>query len=190
MSREILVALWLSAFRCLLFNAQPAPSNTEAVPEVPGCLPAPHRRSLDRSGKDARPRALSVARSARRPWARHARRRMAAEYIATQFALDGLRARGRQTGTFFFPAGASDRRAHHRRQNEVPSCRQRRSRSTSPTAARLFRRTRPAGHGGYRCADCFVGYGIHAPEYNWDDYAGVDLKGKIALVIVNEPALG
>ena len=33
----------------------------------------------------------------------------------------------------------------------------------------------------------FVGYGIHAPEYNWDDYAGVDLKGKIALVIVNEP---
>ena len=33
----------------------------------------------------------------------------------------------------------------------------------------------------------FVGYGIHAPEYNWDDYAGVDLKGKIVLVIVNEP---
>ena len=33
----------------------------------------------------------------------------------------------------------------------------------------------------------FVGYGIHAPEYNWDDYAGVDVKGKIALVIVNEP---
>ena len=33
----------------------------------------------------------------------------------------------------------------------------------------------------------FVGYGIHAPEYNWDDYVGVDLKGKVALVIVNEP---
>jgi len=33
----------------------------------------------------------------------------------------------------------------------------------------------------------FVGYGIHAPEYNWDDYAGVDVKGKIALIIVNEP---
>ena len=33
----------------------------------------------------------------------------------------------------------------------------------------------------------FVGYGIHAPEYHWDDYAGVDLKGKVALVIVNEP---
>jgi hypothetical protein len=33
----------------------------------------------------------------------------------------------------------------------------------------------------------FVGYGIHAPEYNWDDYKGVDVKGKVVLVIVNEP---
>jgi Zn-dependent M28 family amino/carboxypeptidase len=33
-----------------------------------------------------------------------------------------------------------------------------------------------------------VGYGITAPEYRWDDYKGVDLKGKVALVIVNEPA--
>src|SRR5258708_659609 len=33
----------------------------------------------------------------------------------------------------------------------------------------------------------FVGYGINAPEYHWNDYAGVDLKGKVALVIVNEP---
>jgi Zn-dependent M28 family amino/carboxypeptidase len=33
----------------------------------------------------------------------------------------------------------------------------------------------------------FVGYGIHAPEYNWDDYKGLDVKGKVVLVIVNEP---
>jgi Zn-dependent M28 family amino/carboxypeptidase len=33
----------------------------------------------------------------------------------------------------------------------------------------------------------FVGYGISAPEYNWDDYKGVDLKGKVALLFVNEP---
>ncbi len=33
----------------------------------------------------------------------------------------------------------------------------------------------------------FVGYGITAPEYNWDDYKGVDLKGKVALLFVNEP---
>ncbi len=33
----------------------------------------------------------------------------------------------------------------------------------------------------------FVGYGINAPEYQWDDYKGYDLKGKVALLFVNEP---
>lgn len=33
----------------------------------------------------------------------------------------------------------------------------------------------------------FVGHGIVAPEYQWNDYAGVDVKGKIVLVMVNEP---
>jgi TonB family protein len=33
----------------------------------------------------------------------------------------------------------------------------------------------------------FVGYGITAPEYQWDDYKGHDLKGKVALLFVNEP---
>jgi Zn-dependent M28 family amino/carboxypeptidase len=33
----------------------------------------------------------------------------------------------------------------------------------------------------------FVGYGIEAPEYNWDDYKGVDVKGKVLLMLVNEP---
>src|SRR5258706_5672403 len=33
----------------------------------------------------------------------------------------------------------------------------------------------------------FVGYGIKAPEYDWDDYKTVDLHGKVALLFVNEP---
>ncbi|MGI8510565.1 MAG: M28 family peptidase [Gemmatimonadaceae bacterium] len=33
----------------------------------------------------------------------------------------------------------------------------------------------------------FVGYGAQAPEYRWDDFKGVDLKGKILLVLVNDP---
>lgn len=33
----------------------------------------------------------------------------------------------------------------------------------------------------------FVGYGIVAPEYNWNDYAGIDVKGKTVLVLVNDP---
>ncbi|HEY4677522.1 MAG TPA: M28 family peptidase [Candidatus Angelobacter sp.] len=34
----------------------------------------------------------------------------------------------------------------------------------------------------------FVGYGISAPEYNWDDYKGADVKGKMLLMLVNEPS--
>ncbi|WP_242011330.1 M28 family metallopeptidase [Acetobacter fallax] len=33
----------------------------------------------------------------------------------------------------------------------------------------------------------FVGYGVHAPERKWDDYKGVDLKGKVAVFLVNDP---
>jgi Zn-dependent M28 family amino/carboxypeptidase len=33
----------------------------------------------------------------------------------------------------------------------------------------------------------FVGYGATAPEYGWDDYAGVDVKGKVILCIVGDP---
>ena len=33
----------------------------------------------------------------------------------------------------------------------------------------------------------FVGYGINAPELGWNDYAGVDMRGKIAVILVNDP---
>ncbi|HET6632274.1 MAG TPA: M28 family metallopeptidase [Rhodanobacteraceae bacterium] len=33
----------------------------------------------------------------------------------------------------------------------------------------------------------FVGYGVSAPERHWDDYKGVDLHGKVAVVLVNDP---
>ncbi|MEO7433695.1 MAG: M28 family metallopeptidase [Dokdonella sp.] len=33
----------------------------------------------------------------------------------------------------------------------------------------------------------FVGYGVNAPERKWDDYKGIDLKGKVAVFLVNDP---
>ena len=33
----------------------------------------------------------------------------------------------------------------------------------------------------------WVGYGIDAPEFNWDDYKDIDVKGKVLLMLVNEP---
>jgi Zn-dependent M28 family amino/carboxypeptidase len=35
----------------------------------------------------------------------------------------------------------------------------------------------------------FVGYGIVAPEHGWNDYAGLDAKGKIVVALVNDPGL-
>jgi Zn-dependent M28 family amino/carboxypeptidase len=33
----------------------------------------------------------------------------------------------------------------------------------------------------------FVGYGVVAPEYHWNDYAGVDVKGKTVVILINDP---
>lgn len=35
----------------------------------------------------------------------------------------------------------------------------------------------------------FVGYGVVAPEYGWDDYKGLDVKGKTIVMLVNDPAV-
>ncbi|HBM04161.1 MAG TPA: peptidase M28, partial [Erythrobacter sp.] len=36
----------------------------------------------------------------------------------------------------------------------------------------------------------FVGYGINAPEKGWNDYAGLDMAGKTAVILVNDPDFG
>ncbi len=33
----------------------------------------------------------------------------------------------------------------------------------------------------------FVGYGVVAPEYHWDDYAGIDVRGKTVVLLINDP---
>jgi Zn-dependent M28 family amino/carboxypeptidase len=36
----------------------------------------------------------------------------------------------------------------------------------------------------------FAGYGVVAPEYQWNDFAGLDVKGKTVIVLVNDPGFG
>ena len=33
----------------------------------------------------------------------------------------------------------------------------------------------------------FVGYGVQAPEFGWDDFKGVDLTGKTMVVLIGDP---
>jgi Zn-dependent M28 family amino/carboxypeptidase len=35
----------------------------------------------------------------------------------------------------------------------------------------------------------FVGYGVNAPEYGWDDFKGLDVKGKTLVVLINDPQI-
>jgi Zn-dependent M28 family amino/carboxypeptidase len=110
---------------------------------------------------------------------------IAAEYIATQFALDGLRPAG-DNGTYF---------------QDVPMVGVKTLPETTFKLAPANGETLTLknldefvtnNESQTETADIdapivFVGYGIKAPEYNWDDYKGTDLKGKVALLFVNEP---
>ena len=109
---------------------------------------------------------------------------MAAEYIATQFALYGLKPAG-DKGTYF---------------QEVPMVGVKTSDETSLNLASGSETIKLRNLEDFVTSNesqtetayidapiVFVGYGINAPEYNWDDYKGIDLKGKAALLFVNEP---
>jgi len=111
---------------------------------------------------------------------------LAAQYIATQFALDGLQPAG-DNGTYFqrVPLYAVHTVVGKTSFSFTPS-------SGQPIDLTYGSDIVSQDETGQPSADIdapivFIGYGIDAPEYHWNDYAGVDLKGKIALVIVNEP---
>jgi len=111
---------------------------------------------------------------------------LAAEYIATQFALAGVEPAG-DNGSYFqhVPLLAVHTVEDKTKFTFAPS-------SGAPVDLAYGTEIVSKDETGKPTAEIdapivFVGYGIHAPEYNWDDYAGVDLKGKVALVIVNEP---
>jgi len=110
---------------------------------------------------------------------------IAAEYIATQFALYGLKPAG-DNGTYL---------------QKVPLV------GITPGADTTFKLVPENGSAldlkaldEYVVYDqtqqassdidapiVYVGYGIEAPEFGWDDYKGVDVKGKVLLMLVNEP---
>jgi Zn-dependent M28 family amino/carboxypeptidase len=180
--------LALSAFAIVastLLPAQAPAANT--VPEIAG-LPEAARAaaaSIDPEKIRAHVRFLSLdLLEGRGPGTRGDK--LAAEYIATQFALAGLQPVG-DNGTYFqrVPLLAVHTIEDKTKFSLVPA-------SGQPADLAYGAEIVSKDQTGQPTADLdapivYVGYGIHAPEYDWDDYAGVDLKGKIALVIVNEP---
>jgi Zn-dependent M28 family amino/carboxypeptidase len=110
---------------------------------------------------------------------------ISAEYIAAQFALDGLK-----------PAG--DNGTYMQKVPMVGITTGSESTFAFVTSKGSARELKPlseyVGHDETQQTDStvnadivYVGYGIEAPEYKWDDYKGVDVKGKVLLMLVNEP---
>jgi Zn-dependent M28 family amino/carboxypeptidase len=172
-----------------VYAQQPA-ANT--VPEIAG-LPSAARAaaaSIDPEKIRAHVRFLSLdLLEGRGPGTRGAE--LAAEYIATQFALDGVEPAG-DNGTYFqhVPLVAVHTIEDKTKFSLVPATGQ-------PVDLAYGAEIVSKDQTGQATADfdapiVFVGYGIDAPEYQWNDYAGIDgkeidLKGKIALMIVNQP---
>jgi Zn-dependent M28 family amino/carboxypeptidase len=111
---------------------------------------------------------------------------IAAEYIATQFALYGLKPAG-DHGTYMQKVPmVGITTAPETTFSIVPS-------NGSPVALKPL--DQYVGYDQTQQPESdidaeivYVGYGIEAPEYNWDDYKGVDVKGKVLLMLVNEPS--
>ena len=111
---------------------------------------------------------------------------LAAKYIATQFALEGLKPAG-DDGTYFQQVNFVGMKV-------VPE-------KTSFTLEPKKGAALPLTFGDdyvvmnqmltpttmVDAPIVFVGYGATAPEFGWDDYAGVDVKGKVVLCIVGDP---
>jgi Zn-dependent M28 family amino/carboxypeptidase len=111
---------------------------------------------------------------------------LAAKYIATQFALQGLKPAG-DNGTYLQQVdfvGMTAKPAETSFEFEP--------KSGGPMLLKFGDDFTVANQTLTPVANIdapivFVGYGITAPEFNWNDYAGVDVKGKVIFCIVGDP---
>ena len=111
---------------------------------------------------------------------------LAAKYIATQFALDGLKPAG-DNGTYFQNINFVGMKA---KADETTLTLIASSGSAIPlTYATDYVVFNPSLSPivDIDAPLIFVGYGATAPEFNWDDYKGADVKGKVIVCIVGDP---
>jgi len=111
---------------------------------------------------------------------------IAAEYIATQFALYGLKPAG-DNGTYLQKVpmvGITP--SQETTFSLIPASGSRMTLKVLDDYVSYDQTQQPQSD--VDAPIVYVGYGIHAPEYNWDDYKDTDVRGKVLLMLVNEPA--
>src|SRR5215471_17291270 len=110
---------------------------------------------------------------------------LAAEYIATQFAEYGLKPAG-DHGTFMQKVPlVGITTLPETRFSLIPK--QGETMNLKPLDEYVAYDQSQQAQSDVDAEIVFVGYGIQAPEYNWDDYKGMDVRGKVLLMLVNEP---
>ena len=112
--------------------------------------------------------------------------RLAAEYIAAQFQALGLEPAG-ANGTYFQPVALVGMTPQPTLSWGKPGGGQLDSLSFRDQFVAWAER--PEADIAADGEVVFVGYGIRAPEWQWDDYKGMDLRGKVLLMLVNDPGL-
>jgi Zn-dependent M28 family amino/carboxypeptidase len=183
-------ALWFTALLAISLTLHAQEPASLGMPEVPALVRVPPAArqaaaSIDPEKIRAHVRFLaSDLLEGRGPGTRGGQ--LAAEYIATQFALAGARPAG-ENGTYYqtVPLMAVHTDVDKTTFTFVPA-------SGAPIELKygedyVTKDETGASSASIDAPIVFVGYGIDAPEYQWNDFAGVDVKGKILLAIVNEP---
>ncbi|MDP1571676.1 MAG: M28 family peptidase [Vicinamibacterales bacterium] len=105
---------------------------------------------------------------------------LAAEYLATQLAVLGVEPAGDE-GTYFQQVPIIESLVDRSFTMSVPGASYRYSTDVVAFSGVEDARVHVQGE------VVFVGHGVVAPEENWNDYAGVDVKGKWVLIMVNDP---
>ena len=151
---------------------------TTAVAQRPATLP------VDTAAMDAHLRFLaSDLLEGRAPATRGGR--LAAAYVAAQFQTLGLEPAG-ANGTYFQPValvGMTPQPAFSwGKPGNAPD-------TLAYRDAFVAWAERPEADVSATGEVVFVGYGIRAPEWQWDDFKGADLRGKVLLMLVNDPGL-
>jgi Zn-dependent M28 family amino/carboxypeptidase len=110
---------------------------------------------------------------------------IAGEYIATQFALAGLKPAGENGGYMQKVPMVGITTLPETTFTLVPTRGDARALKPLDEYVAYDQTQQPKSE--VDAAIVYVGYGISAPEYQWDDYKGTDVRGKVLLMLVNEP---
>jgi hypothetical protein len=110
---------------------------------------------------------------------------LAALYIASQFEAAGLQPISEENG-YFQQVPLIDVTADHK-SLDFKLCSKDESKTLKPIKDVVIFSELPQDKIQLEEDLVFVGYGIDAPEYGWDDFKGVDVKGKILLMLIRTP---